>query len=253
MAEPVTDLPVGVFLPDHAVAHHIMEALTRRGFKIAAMPDPLHLAKPWLETALAAIIFDPFRTSLPVEATVMMVRGMARTTPMLAVTPADCAIQRTRTLVCGADDSIYGLGDRAEIAARLSALIRRTQLAASGVLRCDDLEIDMLERRVCRAGRSISMPLREFDLLAHLARRADRPVSRTALLSAVWNLHIDPGTNRVDVHMSRLRQRVDRGHAHAMLRTIKGTGYALVTRGGVHGPPSRQPTAIAMQHLQAQG
>ncbi len=232
MADPVTNLSVGVFLPDHVVAHHIMQALSLGGFAAVTLPDPLHIAKPWLESTLAAIIFDPFRTPVPVEATVMMVRDLARTAPILAVTPANCAIQRTRTLVCGADDSIHGMGDGAEIAARLSALIRRTRSATSGVLRCDDLEIDMLERRVCRAGRSISMPLREFDLLAHLARRADRPVSRTALLSAVWNLHIDPGTNRVDVHMSRLRQRVDHGHAHAMLRTVKGIGYALVSRGG---------------------
>ena len=76
------------------------------------------------------------------------------------------------------------------------------------------------------------MPQREFDLLAMLARTPDRVVPRSHLWRAVWRLDIDPGTNRLEVHMSRLRSRVDRGEPFAMLRTIKGTGYALVTRQG---------------------
>ena len=85
-------------------------------------------------------------------------------------------------------------------------------------------------RRVERAGRLIRLPLREFDLLANLARVPDRPVSRDALLRAVWRIDFDPGTNRVEVHMSRLRAKVDRGFDWPMLHTVKGRGYALRSR-----------------------
>ena len=101
---------------------------------------------------------------------------------------------------------------------------------AKGQLGEGELRIDLIDRRVERAGRLIAMPLREFDLLANLARIPDRPVSRAALLKAVWRIDFDPGTNRVEVHMSRLRAKVDRGFAWPMLRTVKGQGYALRSR-----------------------
>jgi two-component system OmpR family response regulator len=124
------------------------------------------------------------------------------------------------------------LGDHHdELFARLAALLRRYH-QADGQLSCDDLTIDLVRREVSRAGRNVAMPLREFDLLSRLARSADQPVSRTDLFRAVWRMDIDPGTNRIDVHMSRLRQRVDAGHARHMLRTVKGFGYALVSERG---------------------
>lgn len=186
---------------------------------------------------------------LSCEATVRLARAIMGSAAILVVTPRDDALARTRALLTGADDAVSAMGDSGEIAARVAALLRRARCVSREMLVCDDLEIDLIERRVSRAAQEIVMPLREFDLLAFLARRANRPVSRPTLLRAIWNLRFDPGTNRVDVHMSRLRQRVDRGHAHALLRTIKGTGYALVTRGGAHGLPPGQVVHSAMQHV----
>jgi two-component system OmpR family response regulator len=85
----------------------------------------------------------------------------------------------------------------------------------------------LIDRRVERAGRLIRPPLREFDVLANLARVCDRPMSRATLLPAVWRLDFDPGTNGVEVDMSRLRAKADRGFAWPMLRTVKGQGHAL--------------------------
>lgn len=113
-----------------------------------------------------------------------------------------------------------------EVLARITGLLRRARLTA-GQIGAGELRIDLIDRRVERAGRLIRLPLREFDLLANLARVPDRPMSRAALLQAVWRLDFDPGTNRVEVHMSRLRAKVDRGFAWPMLRTVKGQGYAL--------------------------
>ena len=160
------------------------------------------------------------------------IQNIARASPILGLTINDCAIERTMLLTLGADDAIAAISDRREIAARTLALIRRARLASVGYLACDDLAIDLIGREVCRAGNHIPMPLREFDLLCYLAQSIDQPVTRTKLLRAVWRINFDPGTNRIDVHMSRLRKRIDAGHAHAMLRTVRGVGYALVSRIG---------------------
>jgi two-component system OmpR family response regulator len=149
----------------------------------------------------------------------------------MALTPDDLADQRIIAMQAGADDAIATNGDPREMVARLAVLLRRRSPSAT-LLACDDLTIDLIRRSVNRAGRDIAMPLREFDLLAWLARSADRVVTRHDLLRAVWRIDFDPGTNRIEVHMSRLRQRIDAGHDHAMLRTVKGSGYALVSRSG---------------------
>ncbi|MCW5647989.1 MAG: winged helix-turn-helix transcriptional regulator, partial [Sphingopyxis sp.] len=113
--------------------------------------------------------------------------------------------------------------------ARITSWLRRHHIAA-GQLGAGDLRIDLIDRRVERAGRLIHLPLREFDLLANLARVPGQPMSRDTLLKAVWRIDFDPGTNRVEVHMSRLRARVDRGFDWPMLHTVKGQGYALRVR-----------------------
>ena len=110
--------------------------------------------------------------------------------------------------------------------ARRASLLRRGRLAA-GQIGAGELHIDLIDRRVGCAGLLIRLPLREFDLLANLARVLDRPISPAALLQAVWRLDFDPGTNRVEVHMSRLRAKVDGGFAWPMLRTVKGQSYVL--------------------------
>lgn len=226
-------LPVGMFIPDPASARHLCNALGAVGLRVQPLPDPVRHPDIWLGTPLVAALIDPFCCADGVAAVVAALRGLVGGRPIMVVTPRDCAIQRVSALVSGADDAIFVDGHHAEVGARLVALLRRTNMAAAhAVLSCDDLEIDMIERRVARAGQAIHMPLREFDLLAHLARRRDQPVTRESLLRAVWNIGFDPGTNRIDVHVSRLRQRIDQGHSHAMLRTVKGIGYALVSRIG---------------------
>lgn len=91
-----------------------------------------------------------------------------------------------------------------------------------------DLVIGLVDRRVARAGRQIALLAREYALLLDLARRDGEPASRAELLKAVWRLDHDPGTNSLEVHMSRLRAKIDRGFASPMLRTVKGQGYALL-------------------------
>jgi two-component system OmpR family response regulator len=98
---------------------------------------------------------------------------------------------------------------------------------AETVLRCDDLEMDLLARRVRRGERVIELQPREFRLLEFLLRHADQVVTRTMLLEGVWDYHFDPGTNVIDVHVSRLRRKLDEGFEKPLLHTVRGAGYML--------------------------
>jgi two-component system, OmpR family, response regulator len=91
----------------------------------------------------------------------------------------------------------------------------------------EDLEFDLLARRVTRAGREVELTARELKLLEFLMRRAGQVVTRTMLLEGVWDLHFDPQSNLIDVHISRLRQAIDRGTDHPLIHTVRGSGYVL--------------------------
>ncbi|URW75648.1 winged helix-turn-helix domain-containing protein [Sphingomonas donggukensis] len=126
-------------------------------------------------------------------------------------------------LDAGAADAIAAGAGADEIAARIAARLR----LAAPPIGIGELIIDRIARRVTRAGQRLTLHPREFDLLLHLAHHAGQTVPRSALLEAVWGLRFDPGTNVVAVHVSRLRAKLDRGFAQAMLHTEKGIGYRL--------------------------
>lgn len=229
--EPAAPLRVALYEPEPDSAGHVAGIVKQAGGTVLPMPDPAISLRAWTEVAFDAVLANPFRSRCPPAVATALLRETAGHRAFIAITPCDLTEQRLMALQGGADDAVAMTADPREIVARLYALLRRRALSA-GVLACDELSIDLIARTVRRAERAISMPLREFDLLARLARSADRVVSRHDLLRAVWRIDFDPGTNRIEVHVSRLRQRIDAGHSHAMLRTIKGSGYALVTRSG---------------------
>jgi two-component system, OmpR family, response regulator len=135
---------------------------------------------------------------------------------------------RVDGLNAGGDDYLVKPFAFSELLARVNALGRRpTNTAAETVLRFSDLEMDLLKRSVTRSGRSIELQPREFQLLECLMRNADRVVTRTMLLEMVWDFHFDPKTNIVETHMSRLRAKVDRDFASALIHTVRGSGYLL--------------------------
>jgi two-component system, OmpR family, response regulator len=112
--------------------------------------------------------------------------------------------------------------------ARIEALLRRGPAAGTTVkLKAGSLEMDLLARSVTRAGREIELLPREYRLLEFLMRHAGQVVTRTMLLENVWDYHFDPQTNVIDVHVSRLRQKLDKGFDKPMLQTVRGAGYRL--------------------------
>lgn len=149
--------------------------------------------------------------------------------PLMLVLSDGGETDLVRALDDGADEAMLARAGDALIAARLSALLRRSR--AAPLIRLGSLAIDPVERRVMREGRRIDLLPREYALLLHLVRHEGEIVGRAALREAVWGLDFDPGTNVIEVHVSRLRSKLDRGFAIAMLQTEKGRGYRLATDG----------------------
>jgi two-component system OmpR family response regulator len=135
---------------------------------------------------------------------------------------------RVKGLRAGGDDYLTKPFAFAELLARIEALLRRGGSGEALVtLKVADLEMDLVTRRVTRAGRPVELTAREFRLLEYLMRHAGQVVTRTMLLEGVWDLHFDPQTNVIDVHVSRLRQAVDKGFDHPLIQTVRGAGYLL--------------------------
>ena len=135
---------------------------------------------------------------------------------------------RVDGLRAGGDDYLVKPYAFSELLARLQALLRRVQpQQEQTLLKVRDLEMDLLKRRVTRAGTVISLQPREFNLLEYFMRHAGQVVTRTMLLEKVWDYHFDPQTNVIDVHVSRLRSKVDKDFDVPLLHTIRGAGYLL--------------------------
>ena len=135
---------------------------------------------------------------------------------------------RVKGLRAGGDDYLVKPFAFAELLARLESLVRRLDSKSpTTTLVVDDLEMDLLSRNVKRAGKTINLQPREFRLLEYLMRHADQVVTRTMLLEGVWDYHFDPQTNVIDVHISRLRGKIDRDFDSPLIHTVRGAGYIL--------------------------
>jgi two-component system OmpR family response regulator len=149
-------------------------------------------------------------------------------TPVLILSALGTVDDRVHGLKAGGDDYLTKPFAFAELLARIEALNRRGAAASETTrLKIADLELDLLARRVTRAGRNIELTTKEFQLLEYLVRHAGQTVTRTMLLEGVWNLHFDPQTNITDVHMSRLRNAIDKGFPKPLIHTVRGAGYVL--------------------------
>lgn len=160
-------------------------------------------------------------------------RNSGCTTPVLILSALASIDERVSGLRAGADDYLTKPFALAELSARCDALQRRSQTLpqeTSQELRIADLRLDLRARKAERAGQSIVLQPREFRLLEYLLRHQGQVVTRTMLLESVWDYHFDPQTNLVDVHISRLRNKIDKNFDPPLLHTRRGIGYSL----GIH-------------------
>jgi two-component system OmpR family response regulator len=159
-------------------------------------------------------------------------RAQDNRTPVLFLSALTAVDERVKGLKAGGDDYLTKPFAFAELLARVEALGRRPAAEAPTTrLRVADLELDLLSRIVTRAGRKIDVQPREFRLLEHLMRHAGQVVTRTMLLEKVWDYHFDPQTNVIDVHVSRLRHKLDKGFDRPLIHTVRNAGYMIRAEG----------------------
>jgi DNA-binding response OmpR family regulator len=213
---------------DTTIAEFVGRGLREAGFAVDHEADGDSGLRAALHTPYDVAIVDvmlPKRDGLSV---IDELRRRQIMTPVLILSAKRSVDDRVRGLQAGGDDYLTKPFAFTELLARVQALVRRsTQSAAPTTLKFEDLEMDLLSRRVTRAGQEIELRPREFTLLEYLMRNAGRVVSKTMILSHVWEYQFDPQTNVVDVVVSRLRDKIDRPFDRKLLQTVRGVGYAL--------------------------
>lgn len=216
---------------DFAVAHYIESGLTRLSHtcKIANDGDQgLALAQ---SEKFDVLIVDRMLPALDGLSLVKSLRASNNLTPALILSALGEISYRVEGLKSGADDYLIKPFAFEELLARLEVLTRRSQPATHSdiILSAGDLVVDVLARKVTRAGKNISLQAREFKLLEYLLRHKNQIVTRTMLLEHVWEYHFDPQTNVIDVHISRLRQKIDVDAQQSLITTVRGSGYSIQT------------------------
>jgi two-component system OmpR family response regulator len=177
-----------------------------------------------------ALVVDRMLPGIDGLTVIRTLRASANTTPVLILSALGEVDDRVKGLKAGGDDYLVKPFAFSELLARLEALARRAKTAVDApatILRAADLEMDLLRREVRRAGKPIDLQPREFQLLEFLLRHVGQVVTRTMLLEGVWDYHFDPQTNVIDVHISRLRSKIDKGFERPLLHTVRGAGYRL--------------------------
>ena len=214
---------------DAATAEFIAKGLTEAGFVVDRADNGRDGLFHAIDGSYAAIILDRMLPGMDGMAVLGALRAANIATPVIILSALGAVDARVEGLTSGADDYLAKPFSFSELLARLRLLIRKDNAgpAVETKLNCADLEMDLLSRKVRRTGKSLELQPREFRLLEFLMRHKEQVVTRTMLLEGVWEYHFDPGTNVIDVHVSRLRKKVDEGHELALLRTIRGAGYML--------------------------
>ncbi|MEG9883789.1 MAG: response regulator transcription factor [Hyphomicrobiales bacterium] len=213
---------------DVQAAHYLIEGLRQSGHVADHVGDGeqgIEVARDGLHDML---IIDRLLPGLDGLAVVETLRREGIATPVLILSALGDVDDKVDGLRAGGDDYLPKPYVFAELLARVESLARRkTPTETKTRLVVGPLEMDLLSRRVRRARREIILQPREFRLLEYLMKNAGRVVTRTMLLEKLWDYHFDPQTNVIDVHISRLRAKIDRGFDEPLLHTIRGAGYLL--------------------------
>ena len=217
---------------DTEAASFLVKGLRESGYSVEHVADGHDGLARATEGQFDLIVTDRMLPQVDGLTIIERIRRKGIGTPVLVLSALGSVDDRIRGLRAGGDDYLTKPFAFAELLARIEALLRRHSAAAQSTrLKVEDLEFDLLARRVTRAGRELELTARELKLLEFLMRRAGQLVTRTMLLEGVWDLHFDPQSNLIDVHISRLRQAIDRGSDHPLIHTVRGSGYVLRSDG----------------------
>jgi two-component system, OmpR family, copper resistance phosphate regulon response regulator CusR len=211
-------------------ATFLRKGLTEAGFVVdvaATGDDGLHLARTG---GYDLVILDVLLPGRDGWAVLTHLRRADVATPVLFLTARDSVPDRVKGLELGADDYLVKPFAFSELLARVRTLLRRGPGRVPEVVQVADLEIDLVRHRASRGGKRLDLTPKEFALLSLLARRAGEVLSRTLIAEQVWDMNFDSGTNVVDVHVRRLRAKVDDPFDARLIHTVRGAGYVLDDR-----------------------
>ena len=207
---------------------YLRQGLREAGFTVdlaTSGPDGLHLA---LEGGYELIVLDVMLPGLDGWKVLESIRRNGREMPVLFLTARDQVEDRVKGLELGADDYLVKPFAFSELLARVRTLLRRGKGGSeTNTLRTADLELDLLRRRVTRAGQRIELTAKEFALLELLLRRQGEVLPRSLIASQVWDMNFDSDTNVIEVAVRRLRAKVDDAFEAKLIRTVRGMGYVL--------------------------
>lgn len=209
-------------------AEFVINGLRQAGYTVElAMtgPDALHMA---ISESFDALVLDRNLPGLDGLSVLKALRAAQKNVPILILSALAHADERVNGLRAGAGDYLGKPFSFSELELRLQNLLKtRGDGRTDTTLRCADLEMDLLTRRVSRGGRAIDLLQREFQILEQLLRHKDKIVTRTMLLEQVWDYRFEPHTSLIDTHMSRLRKKLEDGFALPLLHTVRSVGYRL--------------------------
>ena len=211
-------------------AAYLKKGLSEHGFIVDVASDGeegLHLARTGNYDLVVLDIMLPDRDGYSV---LSELRRAGKQTPVLFLTARDTVQDRVKGLEYGADDYLIKPFAFSELLARIRSVLRRGKARRPEVLRIGDLEIDGLRHKATRGGQPLDLTAKEFALLTLFAQRAGEVLSRTLIAEQVWDMNSDSDPSVVDVHVSRLRAKVDQPFRHKLLHTVRGVGYVLEVR-----------------------
>jgi two-component system OmpR family response regulator len=213
---------------DDRAAGYLARGLTESGHIVDRATDGETGLALALEGIYDVLVVDRRLPAMDGLTLIRRLRKQDTATPILVLSAIGDTADRVEGMRAGCDDYLAKPYAFAEVLARIEALARRADRArASSILRVGDLELDIAARRASRAGKDIRLQHRELLLLAHLMRHAGQVVTRSMLLETAWNYDFEPRGNIIDMHVHRLRQKVDHGFAYPLIHTVPGAGYMI--------------------------
>ncbi|GAB2872870.1 response regulator transcription factor [Paraburkholderia jirisanensis] len=215
---------------DAVTANEIISELTQRGYEVDWVDNGRDGMARAMEDGYGAVTLDRMLPGVDGLSILTAMRTVGIQTPVLMLSALGDVDERVRGLRAGGDDYLTKPFDPEELAARLEVLLRRRLAAFASretSLRAGALEMDLIAHKVYRNGNEIALLPTEYKVLEFMLRYPGKTITRTMLFEAVWGYHFDPGTNLIDVHMGRLRRKIDQPGEEPTIRTVRGSGYIL--------------------------